>query len=105
MYILYYLLKSQNFRQKVWIFFFFCYEHNENSALFFREFPSRLVEGTPDDIRKARFRQAWNTTGVAAKMDFESSDQDLLEDEPELEDGESADDTKDSVVRFLITFF
>ena len=72
---------------------------------FFREFPSRLVEGTPDDIRKARFRQAWNTTGVAAKMDFESSDQDLLEDEPELEDGESADDTKDSVVRFLITFF
>ena len=30
-------------------------------------------------------------------MDFESSDQDLLEDEPELEDGESADDTKDSV--------
>merc|ERR1712008_354675 len=29
--------------------------------------------------------------------DFESSDQDLLEDEPELEDGESADDTKDSV--------
>jgi len=62
-----------------------------------REFPSRLVEGTPDDIRKARFRQAWNTTGVAAKMDFESSDQDLLEDEPELEDGESADDTKDSV--------
>ena len=39
-------------------------------------------------------------------MDFESSDQDLLEDEAELEDGESADDTKDSVVRFLInTFF
>ena len=33
-------------------------------------------------------------------MDFESSDQDLLEDEPELEDGESADDTKDSVVIF-----
>ena len=57
-----------------------------------REFPRNLVEGTPDEIRKRRFRDQWNVTGLAAKMDFDGSDADLIE---EMED--SHDDTKDSV--------
>ena len=65
-----------------------------------RKFPRSIIQGTPDDIRKARFRQVYDTTGkdVRANMDFESADSDLLEDEtPEVE---SADDTRDSVVSF-----
>lgn len=62
-----------------------------------RKFPRSIVQGTPDEIRKSRFRRVYDTTGkdVRANMDFESSDPDLLEDE--MTEGESADDTKDSV--------
>jgi len=60
-----------------------------------REFPRRLVKGTPDELRKQRFRQVWSA-GVP-KMDDVSSDTDLLEEDTTQEEGESADDTKDSV--------
>ena len=62
-----------------------------------RKFPRSIIQGTPDDIRKSRFRQVYDTTGkdVRANMDFESADSDLLEDE--TPEGESADDTRDSV--------
>ena len=57
-----------------------------------RDFPRNLVEGTPDEIRKRRFRENFNLTNLASKMDFDASDPDLIE---ETED--SHDDTKDSV--------
>ena len=61
-----------------------------------REFPRKLVEGTPDEIRKRRFREQWNVTGLAAKMDFDGSDGDLVIEE-DLNSEASHDDTKDSV--------
>ena len=66
-----------------------------------REFPKSLVSGTPDDIRKKRFREQWNVSGLAAKMDFDSPDNDLLEEE-DLDSEASHDDTRDSVVSYLI---
>ena len=61
-----------------------------------REFPRNLVEGTPDEIRKRRFREHFNLTGLAAKMDFDGSDADLVIEE-DLNSEASHDDTKDSV--------
>ena len=61
-----------------------------------REFPKKLVEGTPDEIRKRRFREQWNVSRVAANMDFDGMDSELQE---EVDSEASHDDTKDSVVR------
>ena len=66
-----------------------------------RTFPAKLVQGTPDEIRKHRFRQVWNASAV--KMDFESDstmDTDLIEAEIEEDTASEAslqDDTRDSM--------
>jgi hypothetical protein len=48
-----------------------------------RDFPSELVQGTPDEIRLQNFRKQWNLTNgaLATKMDFDNEDPDLLDSE------------------------
>ena len=55
------------------------------------------MAGTPDDIRKERFRAKWDASGLAAKIDFEASDPDLVQEDDIVSEG-SLNDTRDSVV-------
>ena len=69
-----------------------------------REFPRNLVDGTPDEIRKRRFREHYNVSGLAAKMDFENPDPELAEEESDdaVSESSSHNDTRDSVVSAML---
>ena len=60
------------------------------------------MAGTPDDIRKERFRAKWDASGLAAKIDFEASDPDLVQEDDIVSEG-SLNDTRDSVVSTICT--